>query len=488
MAESERLEELIAQRVAKAERWRARGIDPYPTRAQRTHTCAEAAALADNSGAGRVIVAGRIVGLRVMGKLAFSDIKDGSGRLQLMMRADSLGPDTFATLHDLDLGDFIQAEGTPMRSRTGEPTLDIVSFRILAKAIQPPPEKWHGIADVEQRYRQRYLDLMSNDDVREIFATRSRVVSAIRRFMDGRGYIEVETPTLHYTAGGAAARPFVTHHHDLDRDLYLRIATELHLKRLIAGGYDRVYEIGRNFRNEGADATHNPEFTMMEWYEAYSDYEKMAAMFEELVSSVASEVLATTRVPNPEGGEIDLAPPWQRITMRDALQRWAGIDFEEHRSHGTLLELYLQRGIEPAPNASWAKLLDDLVKRYVEPELVQPTFLMDYPVELTPLAKRKPDNPGLVERWEPFIRNFELGNAYTELNDPIDQRKRFEEQLRLKAAGDEEAEQLDEDFVTAMEYGMPPMGGIGLGVDRLIMVLTGQRSIREVILFPALRS
>jgi lysyl-tRNA synthetase class 2 len=486
MTESERHDELMAQRLAKAERWRARGVDPYPPRFQRTHLATDVPELIER-GETSVTVAGRISAVRTMGKLAFVDLKDGSGRIQVMIRSDQVGDEAFAALHDLDLGDFLGASGAPLTSRTGEPTVDTTSYTLLAKAIRPPPEKWHGITDVEHRYRQRYLDLMSNDEVRRNFEIRSRVISAIRRFMDARGYLEVETPVLHATAGGAAALPFITHHNAIDQDLYLRVALELHLKRLIVGGFDRVYEIGRLFRNEAADSTHNPEFTMMEWYEAYADYNPFAEMFEQMVSTVAIETVGTTEVPNPAGGTIQLAPPWRRLRMRDALQQHAGFDFEDYRDRESLLRLYRERGLEPAPGAAWGKLLDDLVKRYVEPELVQPTFLMDYPVELTPLAKRKPDEPGIVERWEPFVRNFELGNAYSELNDPVDQRERFEEQLRLKAAGDEEAEQLDEDFLTAMEYGMPPMGGAGLGVDRLIMVLTGQRSIREVILFPALR-
>ncbi|MEX2238710.1 MAG: lysine--tRNA ligase [Dehalococcoidia bacterium] len=488
MSESERHEELVAQRIAKAERWRQRGADPYPARVTRTHTAVEAAALANEAETPEVTVAGRVTAMRAMGKLAFLDLTDGSGRIQVLLRRDAIGDEAFEALGDVDLGDFLGATGKPIRSRTGEPTVEASGFTMLVKAIQPPPEKWHGIAEVEQRYRQRYLDLMTNAEVRNIFTIRSRVIAAIRRFMEARGYLEVETPILHPQAGGAAAQPFVTHHNAIDRDLYLRLALELHLKRLLVGGFERVFEIGPIFRNEGSDSTHNPEFTMMEWYEAYSDYLAIAEMFETMVSQVASEAVGTTTVPNPAGGTIELAAPWRRLTMRDALQQYAGFDFESYRQTESLLSLYSERGLQPAPGASWAKLLDDLVKHYVEPELVQPTFLMDYPVELSPLAKRKPGEPGIVERWEPFIRNFELGNAYSELNDPVDQRRRFEEQLAAKAAGDEEAEQLDEDFLTAIEYGMPPAGGAGLGVDRLIMVLTGQRSIREVILFPAMRS
>ncbi|HET9200924.1 MAG TPA: amino acid--tRNA ligase-related protein, partial [Dehalococcoidia bacterium] len=360
MSESERHEELVSQRLTKSDRWRSRGVDPYPARFRRTHISTDVPELIER-GEKSATVAGRISAMRTMGKLAFVDLKDAAGRIQVMLRRDQVGDEAFAALHDLDLGDFAGATGSPITSRTGEPTIDAQSYTLLAKAIQPPPEKWHGITDVEQRYRQRYLDLMSNDEVRRNFEIRSRVISAIRRFMDGRGYLEVETPVLHASAGGAAALPFVTHHNAIDSDLYLRVALELHLKRLIVGGFERVYEIGRLFRNEAADSTHNPEFTMMEWYEAYADYNSFAEMFEEMVSTVALETVGTTEVPNPAGGTIDLAPPWRRLRMRDALQDHAGFDFEEYREGDLLLGLYRERGLEPAPGATWGKLLDDLV-------------------------------------------------------------------------------------------------------------------------------
>jgi len=342
--------------------------------------------------------------------------------------------------------------------------------------------------DTETRYRQRHLDLIANDDVRRLFALRIQIIAAIRRFMDERGFLEVETPVLLPEAGGAAAKPFVTHHNALDRDLYLRIATELYLKRLIIGGFDKVYEIGRIFRNEGISTKHNPEFTMMESYEAYADYNDVAAMVEELVAAVAKEVMGATRVPGGDG-EIDLAPPWRRITVNDALLQYAGVNLEEYRRDEAGLRAAVQAmGIETAPEAGWAKLVDELLSARVEPQLVEPTFLMDYPAALSPLAKRKPDNPDLVERFEPFGGGLELGNAYTELNDPVDQRQRFQEQARRRAAGEEEVEMLDEEFLLALEHGMPPTGGLGIGIDRLVMLLTGQRSIREVILFPQLRS
>lgn len=479
---------LREQRLKKLARWRARQVDPYPPRFRRTHTAAEAAALIDQPPAGPVTVGGRIRAIRSMGGVTFLDLADGSGRIQALLRPDRLGAEAYSALSDLDLGDFLGVTGAPVRTRTGEPTVEATSYTLLAKSLAPLPAKWHGLKEVEVRYRQRHLDLLANEEVRNLFRLRSRVVAAVRRFMDAHGFMEVETPVLQPQAGGAAARPFVTHYQALDQDYYLRVATELHLKRLIVGGLDKVYEIGRVFRNEGLSTRHNPEFTMMESYEAYADYTAVAAMVEELVATVAEEATGSTKVPGPDGQTIDLTPLWRRVTLRDALIGHAGIDFEQYRGREAMQALYGERGRPIPEGASWAKLLDELVKDYVEPHLVQPTFLMDYPVELSPLAKRKPENPTLVERFEPFARGFEFGNAYTELNDPIDQRQRFEEQRRLRAAGDEEAEQLDEDFLTALEYGMPPTGGLGLGIDRLVMLLSGQTSIREVILFPQLRS
>lgn len=486
-------EELIQQRRDKLDRIRARGADPYPPRVRRTHTSAAAVAAFEaweragaTGDAPSVAVTGRITAMRDMGKAAFLDLRDGDGRIQCYLKRDTVGADAWATLADYDLGDFAAAEGPLMRTRTGEVTVDVRAFALLAKALRPPPEKWHGIEDQETRYRQRYLDLLANADAREVFRTRAAVVSAIRRAMDARGFMEVETPVLQPEAGGAAATPFVTHFRALDEDFYLRISLELHLKRLVVGGFDRVYEIGRIFRNEGVSTKHNPEFTMMEAYQAYADYNDIARLYEDVVSSVAREVLGTTAIRFGEH-EIDLAPPWRRVTMRDALIEHAGIDFEEYRTRDALLEELQRRQIEVDPGWSWGKLLDEAISHYVEPKLIQPTFLLDYPKEISPLAKSKPGAPGLVERFEPFIAGFEVGNAYTELNDPVDQRERFEAQARLKAAGIEEVETLDEDFLLAIEHGMPPTGGFGMGIDRLVMILTGQTSIREVILFPQLR-
>ncbi|MDP9238117.1 MAG: lysine--tRNA ligase [Chloroflexota bacterium] len=486
-------EELIQQRHEKLARLRARGIDPYPPRVKRTHSAADAITAferweADGAAAEPPVVSvtGRIISMREMGKASFIDLRDGTVRLQCYVKKDIVGEEAYAGLADLDLGDFLSVTGRLFRTRTQEITVEAQSYHIITKALRPPPEKWHGIEDVEIRYRQRYLDLLANAEVREVFRKRAAITASIRRFLDARGFMEVDTPVLQPEAGAAAATPFVTHHRALDQDFFLRISLELHLKRLIIGGFDRVYEMSRLFRNEGIDRTHMPEFTMIETYEAYADYNDVARMVEELVTSVARELLGTTTV---QFGEhtLDLTPPWRRMTMRDALIEYAGIDFEEFRTREALLAELQRRKIEVDPGWSWGKLLDEAVSVYVEPKLIQPTFLLDYPKEISPLAKNKPGAPGIVERFEVFFAGFEIGNAYSELNDPIDQRERFETQARLAAAGLEDVETLDEDFLTALEYGMPPTGGFGMGVDRLVMILTGQTSIREVILFPQMR-
>ncbi len=486
-------DELIQQRRDKLARLRARGVDPYPPRVTRTHTTAAATAAFEQwestgaiGEAPIVSVTGRITSMRDMGKAAFLDLRDGVGRLQCYVKKDIVGEEAYAQLADLDLGDFLSATGPLFRTRTQEITVEARSYAVIAKALRPPPEKWHGIEDVEIRYRQRYLDLLANEDVRTIFRTRAEIIAAIRRFLDARGFMEVDTPVLQPEAGAAAATPFVTHHRALDQDFFLRISLELHLKRLIVGGFDRVYEMSRLFRNEGIDRTHMPEFTMIETYEAYADYHDVARMVEEMISGLAIEVLGTTTV---QFGEhtLDLKPPWARTTMRAALIEHAGIDFEEFRTRDTLLAELQRRKIEVDAGWSWGKLLDEAVSVYVEPKLIQPTFLLDYPKEISPLAKSKPGAPGIVERFEVFFAGFEIGNAYSELNDPIDQRERFETQARLAAAGLEDVETLDEDFLIALEYGMPPTGGFGMGIDRLVMILTGQTSIREVILFPQMR-
>jgi lysyl-tRNA synthetase class 2 len=485
-------EELIAQRLEKRERLLAGG-DAYPARSARTHTAAAAVAELEATEAvgrerteGAVTVAGRISAQRLMGRAAFLDVRDGSGRIQLHLRLEAVGQDAFERLGLLDLGDFIEATGPLFRTRTGEPTVAVTSYTVLAKAVRPPPEKWHGLQDVELRYRQRHLDLMSNERSREIARTSAAVVASVRRFFHERDFMEVETPVLQAQAGGAAARPFVTHHNALGRDLVLRISLELHLKRLLIGGFDKVFEIGRVFRNEGVSTRHNPEFTLLESYEAYADYHDVAGMVEALLRHVALDVAGTLHVPHGEH-VIDLERPFARTTYREALIEHAGIDLRAHRDLDSLRYVAQSRGVPFEPQASWATLLDGLMATLVEPHLVQPTFVFDYPTELSPLAKRRVDDPEVVERFELFVLGRELANAYSELNDPVEQRERMLAQAAKAAGGDEEAEVADEEFLEALEYGMPPAGGLGIGLERLMMLVTGEHSIREVILFPAMR-
>jgi len=492
---ADRKEAITEQRLAKLGRIRSHNIDPYPHRYRLTHTTQEAATLfqeqeGSNAEGLEVRVAGRIVALRAMGKAAFLDLRDSSGKIQAYFRKNLLGDERYQYLHDFDIGDIIGVSGKVFRTRSGEVTIEASDFVMLAKSLQPLPEKWHGLTDVEKRYRQRHLDLISNEEARHIFVIRSRLIAAIRRFLDERGFIEVETPVLLPVAAGAMARPFSTHHHALEQNLYLRIATELYLKRLIIGGLDKVYEIGRIFRNEGVSIKHNPEFTMLETYEAYADYNDVMQMVEQMVYHVAQEVLGSHEVSYGEH-TINLSPPWRRVNLRDELLEKCGLDFldQRYRDLSSLREAVMRLGVEAEENMSWGRLVDKLLSAFVEPTLIQPTFVLDYPVETSPLAKTRPDDPRLVERFEFFIGGMEVANAFTELNDPVEQRKRFEEQEELRSLmGDEEVERLDEDFLTALEHGMPPTGGLGVGIDRLVMLLTNQRSIREVILFPQLRA
>jgi lysyl-tRNA synthetase class 2 len=415
--------------------------------------------------------------------MAFLDLDDRSGRLQLQAKLDVLGPERMERLLELDLGDIVGIDGLAFRSRRGELSLRVEDVTVLAKSLRPPPDKHHGLQDVETRFRRRELDLMANEEARELFVTRARVITAVRRQLDEAGFIEVETPVLQPLYGGALARPFTTHHNALDRTLYLRIATELYLKRLIVGGLERVYELAKDFRNEGISYKHNPEFTMLEWYEAYADYNDVATELEGLVSAVAQAVLGTTEVER-EGETIDLSPPWRRVTLRDAIREETGIDVLEHPSRE---ELAKAMGGKPDAEEGWGKLVDGLLSKEVEPKLIQPTFIVDYPVELSPFAKRHRSDEGLVERWEAFVGGIEISNAFTELNDPDEQRRRFEAQAEETARGDEETQPYDETFVESLEQGMPPTGGAGLGIDRLVMILTGAQSLREVLLFPAMR-
>jgi lysyl-tRNA synthetase class 2 len=495
----EQLSDQEQQRRLKLERLRTAGVDAYPARAHRTHTASEAVQSIQTQGEGDqpaiVTVVGRLTSSRVMGKSSFAHIEDETGRIQLYLRQDVLGEEAYELYRrDLDLGDFVEATGPLFHTRTGEATLSVSRLRLLAKALRPLPvvkEKdgrtFDAFADKEQRYRQRYVDLAVNPHVREVFRARARIVSALRRFLDDRGFVEVETPVLQPIYGGAAARPFTTHHNQLDQDLYLRISDELYLKRLIVGGFERVYEIGRDFRNEGVSFKHNPEFTQLEFYLAYADYEQVMAMAEEMVAYAASEAMGTTRITR-EGHEIDLAPPWRRWRLRDAIREVTGIDYEACTDADSLYEAMLERGYAPERKVQWGKLIDPTLINYVESHLMQPTFLYDYPLQVSPLAKRKPGQPSVVERFEFFIGGVEMGNAFSEINDPLDQRERFLATSQALSDGDEEAHPLDEDYVAALGYGMPPTGGFGMGIDRLTMLLTGQDTLREVILFPHLRT
>jgi lysyl-tRNA synthetase class 2 len=476
-------DELLAVRRAKLDRLRADGIDPFPHEFPGVEPLADVLAAHDALAAGAETdvthrVAGRLAARRGQGKMAFLDLVDRSGRLQLQARQDVLGEEQHERLlTQVDLGDIIGVDGTALRTKRGEVSLRIDDFTVLAKSLRPPPEKHHGLQDVETRYRRRELDLMANEEARELFITRAKVITAVRRELDDAGFIEVETPVLQPLYGGALARPFTTHHNALDRTLYLRIATELYLKRCIVGGLERVYELGKDFRNEGLSTKHNPEFTMVEFYEAYADYNDVADRLESLVRSVAAQVGST--------GDIDFEQPWRRISLRDAIHDATGIDFTAHADQASLAAAIGDR--LPTADRTWPQLVDDLLSKYVEPDLQQPTFLMDYPVELSPFAKAHRSQEGLVERWEAFCGGVEIANAFTELNDPDEQRARFESQARLAAAGDEEAAPYDEVFVQALEHGMPPTGGVGLGIDRLVMALRDRSSIREVVLFPAMR-
>jgi len=425
-----------------------------------------------------------------MGKLAFIDILDGTGKLQLYINKSLLDAASTELLKDLDIGDFLGASGVMVRTRTQEPSVDARTLTLLTKSLQPLPEKWHGLQDTEKRYRQRFLDLIANPEVREVFRRRSHIVSSLRSFLDQRGFLEVETPVLQPSAGGALARPFITRHNALDCDFYLRIALELHLKRLLVGGFDRVYEIGRVFRNEGIDTRHNPEFTMLEAYQAYADYQDVMTLVEEMVGQAVKEVTGGYTVSFGEH-TIDFTPPWQRLDLRQAIIDASGIDYEAFPDTATLQAEMRRRGYEFDPARDRGRLIDDLLSTFLEPKLIQPVFLVDYPIDMSPLAKNRPGDPRTVERFEAYAGCMEIANAFSELNDPLEQERRFAAQLESRATinrtGAEETEVIDEDFLAALEHGMPPTGGLGVGIDRLAMLLTGQPSIREVILFPALK-
>ena len=493
--------ELVARRHEKLEAWRARGVPPFGGRFPATHLAGElserlrTAAEDELKGAGPVSLAGRVVALRDHGKTCFADLRDRSGQIQLYSRADSLG-EQFAPFTDLDVGDFIGVTGEVFRTRRGELSVAVKHFEFLAKSLRPLPEKWHGLKDVETRYRQRYVDLVVNPEVREAFVLRSRLVAAMRAFLDARGFLEVETPMMQPIPGGAAARPFQTHHNALDMPLYLRIAPELYLKRLVVGGLDRVYEINRNFRNEGVSTQHNPEFTMLEFYQAYADYNDLMELTEELFATLARQLLGRDEVIY-QGETIRLAPPWTRLPFFEAIGRALETPVGPDTRAAELAAAAARRpGLDDSVRRTIAHLGDkgdrvglwkEVFDSLVEPALVQPTFITDFPIELSPLSKQKRDDPRLVDRFELYVSRRELANAYSELNDPIDQRRRFEEQAAERARGDDEAQWMDEDYVRALEYGMPPTAGEGIGVDRLAMLFTDSASIRDVILFPHLR-
>jgi lysyl-tRNA synthetase class 2 len=496
---------LEQNRLEKVHRLRAEDIEPYPNRAERTHTSQEAirafekAEAEDNGTPVQATLAGRIRSMRPMGKITFAHIEDGQGRIQLFLRANDIGKEQVDFFNrEFDLGDFVQASGTMFRTRTGEPTLRVNAFRMLAKAITPLPAAKDEVVDgevirhatlsePETRYRQRYADLAVNEHVRQIFRTRAAIVRALRDFLDMHGFLEVETPVLQPIYGGAAARPFVTHHNQLKQDLFLRISFELYLKRLLVGGFERVYEIGRDFRNEGVDRTHNPEFTQLEFYWAYADYFQVMDLTEEMIKYVAQQVLGSHTL-TYQGHTIDLGQPWQRMELVDAIHEMAGIDLEQYPTAESLANAMRARDLKPDPEATRGKLIDALLGDFVEPKLIQPAFVYNYPRDISPLAKAQPGDPKMVERFEGFLGGMELCNAFTELNDPLDQEARFLEMGRDYQSEDEERHPMDEDYLQAMRFGMPPNGGFGMGVDRLTMLFTDNPNIREVILFPHLRS
>lgn len=489
------LQELRENRIRKMNHFRERGDNPYKYTFSRSATVSEIREQFEKVEQEQpeqaqegisATLAGRITARREQGKSTFMDLRDESGRIQLFFGEKQVGEDKYETLKDFDLGDFIGAIGSVRRTKRGEITMFVEEFQILTKSLRSLPEKFHGLTDIETRYRQRYLDLVANPEVMETFRKRIQMIDAIRTYLKERGFLEVETPMLHPIPGGATARPFITHHNAYDTDLYLRIAPELYLKRLIVGGFERVFEINRCFRNEGVDTKHNPEFTIMELYEAYQDYLGLMEETEDLFYTVMTQIIESENFTYQEQ-EISLTRPWKRIPLHEAIRQFAGIDLESTRDRDEAKRLAEKIGVEIRPEMGYGKIVDEVMSIKVKPHLIQPTFLYDYPIEISPLAKKKRDNPALTERYQLFIGGLEVCNAFSELNDPLDQRERFMEQVRLREAGDDEAQYLDEDFLTALEVGMPPTAGLGIGIDRLAMLCTNSSSIRDVILFPLLR-
>ena len=481
------LNEILRIRRNKLKDLRSRGKDPF--KAVSFDTSSNAVEIKDNfekMEGTRVSLAGRIMSKREMGKASFADIQDGHGRIQLFFKVDEVGQESYEEFKKLDIGDIIGVKGSVFKTHKGEISVRVESYELLSKSLQPLPEKWHGLKDVDLRYRQRYVDLIVNPGVKDTFIKRSKIIGSMRRFLDGRGFIEVETPILNVIPGGGAAKPFVTYHNTLNMELYLRIAPELYLKRLLVGGFEKVYEIGRLFRNEGISVKHNPEFTSMEVYQAYTDYKGMMELTEQMISHIVTDVCGSLEV-EYQGMRLDFSLPWKRITMADAVKEYCGVDFNTIEDDLYATRILKEKGIDTGKTVKKGEVLNMLFEEYVEEHLVQPTFVYDYPVEVSPLAKRKPDMPGMTERFELFITGREIGNAFTELNDPEDQKERFLDQVRKREEGNEEANMMDEDFLLSLEYGMPPAGGLGIGIDRLVMILTDSPSIRDVLLFPTMK-
>jgi lysyl-tRNA synthetase, class II len=489
----EELNDQLQVRRDKMNAMRERGLDPFGKRYDRSHNIKElveqyAEVEKEDLEAKDVSVtlAGRIMTKRGKGKAGFANIQDLTGQIQVYVRVDAIGAEAYEVFDSSDLGDIIGVKGTLFKTKVGELSVKVQEFEFLTKALRPLPDKFHGLKDVEQRYRQRYLDLIMSQESRSTFITRSKIIQSMRRYLDNHGYLEVETPMMHSIAGGASARPFITHHNALDMELYMRIAIELHLKRLIVGGLEKVYEIGRVFRNEGVSTRHNPEFTMIELYEAYADYQDIMSLTENLIAHIAKEVLGTTTVQYGEY-EVNLEPEWKRLHMVDAIKEFTGVDFWKQMSVEEARELAKENGVEITEHMLYGHIVNEFFEQKVEEKLIQPTFIYGHPVEISPLAKKNEEDPRFTDRFELFIVAREHANAFTELNDPIDQRERFEAQLKEREQGNDEAHEMDEDFVEALEYGMPPTGGLGIGIDRIVMLLTNSPSIRDVLLFPLMR-
>ncbi|MGM0410411.1 MAG: lysine--tRNA ligase [Bacillota bacterium] len=482
----EDMNKLMQQRMEKLDELEEENIKAYAKKYEITHHAADITNNFEELEGENVRLAGRLMAIRTHGKATFADLMDVSGRVQLFVSFNKVGEENYELFNDLDIGDIVGLEGEVFKTNRGQISVNLDNFRLLSKSLRPLPEKFHGLKDKDLRYRQRSLDLIVNPEVKDTFIKRSKIIKEFRKYLEDKDFLEVETPMLHPIPGGASAKPFVTHHNALDMELYLRIAPELHLKRLIVGGFERVFEINRNFRNEGMSYKHNPEFTTMELYQAQADYHDMMDITENIIVNAAEKVLGTTKV-SYEGKEIDLTPPWNRMTMIESIKKYTDIDFNEIDSDEEAKEIADELDLEIEGEVTRGKIINEVFEEKVEDKLIQPTFITDYPIEVSPLAKRHEDDPRLTYRFEAFINSWEIANAFTELNDPIEQRKRFEQQLRERDLGDEEAQQLDEDFVKALEYGMPPTGGLGIGIDRLVMILTDSSSIRDVILFPTMR-